>query len=57
MNIKKRITELGLDVSKVGKVGKQKRTRRQMRDTKTKVIYSGFGPHPRNFDMSRAVPI
>jgi len=57
LNIKKRITELGLDVSKVGKVGKQKRTRRQMRDTKTKVIYSGFGPHPRNFDMSRAVPL
>lgn len=41
----------------VGKVGKQKRPRRQMRDTKTMVIYSGFGRRPKNFDIKRAVPL
>jgi len=62
MKLRERMAELaaeaGFDLSEiVGKVGKQKRARRQMRDTKTKIIYSGFGKYPKGFDIKRAVPL
>lgn len=57
MKLKQRLCELKLVASDVGRVGKQRRKRRQMYDPKTRVIYCGFGKYPKGFEIKRAVPV